>query len=176
MRSLSEIALTTRLSLFGDRQAFDSLVREHQGALRRLFIHLTLGDTMLSDDLAQDTFIKAWTHINQYKGGSSFQTWLFSIGYRTWIDYCRSLHESEDIEEAYQYGKSDRDIGLQMDMRNALMQLKSIERTCVTLQVIEGMKTDAIAKVTELNANTVRSHISRGKQKLAEYLKQNGYE
>lgn len=176
MRSLNEIALTTRLSLFGDKSAFETLVKEHQGALRRLFLHLTLGDSMLSDDLAQDTFIKAWTHIDQFKGRSSFQTWVFSIGYRTWIDYCRSQHESDDIEEAYQLGKSDRDIGLQMDMRNALKELKPVERTCITLQVIEGMKTDDIAKVTELNANTVRSHIARGKQKLAEYLKQNGYE
>jgi len=176
MRSLNEIALATRLSLFGDRQAFDSLVRENQGALRRMFLHLTLGDKMLSDDLAQDTFIKAWLHIDQYNGRSAFQTWLFSIGYRTFIDYCRSQHESEDIDEAFSLGKSDRDIGLQMDMANALKQLKPIERTCVTLQVIEGLKTEDIAKVTELNANTVRSHIMRGKQKLAEYLKQNGYE
>ena len=63
-----------------------------------------------------------------------------------------------------------------MDMLNAMKQLKPIERTCITLQVIEGMKTDAIADITELNASTVRSHIARGKQKLAEYLKQNGYE
>jgi len=141
-----------------------------------MFLHLTLGDKMLSDDLAQDTFIKAWLHIDQYNGRSAFQTWLFSIGYRTFIDYCRSQHESEDIDEAFSLGKSDRDIGLQMDMANALKQLKPIERTCVTLQVIEGLKTEDIAKVTELNANTVRSHIMRGKQKLAEYLKQNGYE
>ena len=176
MRSLNEIALATRLSLFGDRQAFESLVRENQGALRRMFLHLTLGDTMLSDDLAQDTFMKAWLHIDQYSGRASFQTWVFSIGYRVVLDYCRTQQDSEDIDEAFSLGRTDRDIGLQMDMAKALKQLKTIDRTCVTLQVIEGMKTEDIAKVTDLNANTVRSHIARGKQKLAEYLKQNGYE
>lgn len=175
MRSLNELVLTARLSLLGDRQAFEQLVRENQEALRRLFLHLTLGDRMLSDDLAQETFIKAWTHIRQYSGRASFQTWLFSIGYRTFIDYTRNNREFEDIEEAFDVGNADRDVGLKMDMLKALGRLKAIERTCVTLQVIEGMKTDAIARVTELNANTVRSHIMRGKQKLAEYLKENGY-
>lgn len=176
MRSLNEIALTARISLFGDRAAFNNLVREHQESVRRLFLHLSLGDTMLSDDLAQDTFIKAWTNIGQFGGRSSFKTWLFSIAFRTWADYYRSKHETDDYEEAYQFGKDGRDVGLRMDMLNALRILKPIERTCITLQVIEGMKTDAIAGITELNANTVRSHIARGKQKMAEYLKQNGYE
>lgn len=178
MRSLSEIALTTRLTLFADRQAFDSLVRQHQGAVRRFFLHLTLGDSMLSDDLAQDTFLKAWLHIDQYGGRSSFQTWLFSIGVNTWRDYLRSQHLTEDIDtndEVRQFGTSDRDIGLRMDMLRAMQQLRPIERTCITLQVIENQKIEEIARITQLNANTVKSHIARGKQKLAEYLRQNGY-
>lgn len=176
MRSLNEIAQTARISLFGDKQAFNNLVGEHQESVRRLFLHLSLGDSMLSDDLAQDTFIKAWTHIDQFSGRSSFKTWIFSIAFRTWADYYRSRHETDDYEEAYECGREGRDVGLQMDMIKALALLKPIERTCITLQVIEGMKTDTIADVTQLNANTVRSHIMRGKQKMAEYLKQNGYE
>lgn len=176
MRSLNEIALTTRLSLFGDRSAFDQLVRQHQSALRRFFLHLTLGDQMLSDDLAQDTFIKAWLHLDQYNASAAFQTWLFRIGYNVWYDYMRSLHPAEDIDEAFDLSTSDSDVGLKMDMMRALQQLKPIERTCVTLQVIENKKIEEIAQITSLNANTVKSHISRGKQKLAEYLKQNGYE
>lgn len=178
MKSLSEIALTTRLTLFADRQAFDSLVRQHQEALRRFFLHLTLGDSMLSDDLAQDTFIKAWTHIEQYSGRSSFQTWIFSIGVNVWRDYLRSQHLTEDIDnndEVRQFGTSDRDIGLRMDMLRAMQQLKPIERTCITLQVIENLKIEEIAHITQLNVNTIKSHIARGKQKLAEYLRRNGY-
>lgn len=178
MRSLSEIALTTRLTLFADRQAFDSLVRQHQGAIRRFFLHLTLGDSMLSDDLAQDTLIKAWIHIEQYGGRSSFQTWLFSIGVNVWRDYLRAQHLTEDIDtndEVRQIGTSDRDIGLRMDMLRAMQQLKPIERTCITLQVIENLKIEEIAHITQLNANTIKSHIARGKQKLAVYLRSNGY-
>lgn len=176
MRSLSEIALTTRLAMFGDRQAFNELVRQNQSALRRFFLHLTLGDQMLSDDLAQDTFIKAWTHLSQYSAKASFQTWLFRIGYNTWYDYLRSQHMTEDIDQAFDQTSTNRDVGLRMDMIRALQQLKPIERTCITLQVIESQKIEEIARITELNANTVKSHIARGKQKLAEYLKQNGYE
>ncbi|MBQ0057169.1 MAG: RNA polymerase sigma factor [Bacteroidales bacterium] len=176
MRSLSEIALTTRLTLFADREAFSQLVSKHQSALRRFFLHLTLGDQMLSDDLAQDTFIKAWTHIDQYSAKSTFQTWLFGIGYNTWYDHLRSRHLTDDIDEAFDIGYEQRDTALHLDMVKALSQLKPIERTCVTLQVIEDQKIEDIAKITQLNANTVKSHIARGKQKLAEYLKHNGYE
>lgn len=176
MRSLNEIALTTRLTLFADRQAFEQLVRLNQSALRRFFLHLTLGDQMLSDDLAQDTFIKAWTHLDQYSGRASFQTWLFRIGYNTWYDHIRSQHQSEDIDQDFDLTAENRDVGLKLDMLKALAQLKPIERTCITLQVIDSQKIEDIAKITELNANTVKSHIARGKQKLAEYLKQNGYE
>lgn len=176
MISLSELALTARLK-FGDKRAFEALVRQHQSAVRRFFLHQTLGDQMLSDDLAQDTFVKAFRHMDQFSGKASFQTWLFRIAYNTWYDYHRTKHQADvDIEEVRQYGASDRDVGLRMDMLQAMSRLKPVERTCITLHIVEGQKTEDIAKITAINASTVRSHIARGKQKLAEYLKANGYE
>ena len=175
MISLSELALTARLKL-GDKRAFEQLVRQHQSAVRRFFLHLTTGDQMLADDLAQDTFIKAFRSMEQYKGNAAFRTWLFRIAYNVWYDYHRRQHINEDTLDNVQIeSKSAPNIGLQMDIAQAMRLLKPIERTCITLQIIEGQKTEEIAKITELNANTVRSHISRGKQRLAEYLKQNGY-
>lgn len=175
MISLSEIALTTRLRL-GDKRAFETLVRRHQSAVRRFFLHLTLGNEMLSDDLAQDTFIKAFRHMEQFSGKSSFQTWIFRIAYNTWYDYHRSLKQTDDLENVHEQSTLGGDAALRMDLLQAMQQLKPIERTCITLQIIDGQSTEEIAKITELNAGTVRSHISRGKQKLANYLKENGYE
>jgi len=53
--------------------------------------------------------------------------------------------------------------------------LKSEERTCITLQLIDGYDIVGIAKITGMKEGTVKSHLSRGKEKLANYLKQNGY-
>lgn len=175
MISLSELALTTRLK-FGDKRAFEQLIRQHQSAVRRFFLHLTTGNQMLADDLSQDTFIKAFRSMEQFKGNAAFRTWLFRIAYNVWYDYHRRQNINEDTLDNVQIeSKSAPDVGLQMDIAQAMRLLKPIERTCITLQIIEGQKTEEIAKITELNANTVRSHISRGKQRLAEYLKLNGY-
>jgi RNA polymerase sigma-70 factor (ECF subfamily) len=64
---------------------------------------------------------------------------------------------------------------LKMDLYHALALLKPDERTCITLQLIDGYDIAGIAKITQMKEGTVKSHLSRGKEKLANYLKQNGY-
>jgi RNA polymerase sigma-70 factor (ECF subfamily) len=63
-----------------------------------------------------------------------------------------------------------------MDVYAALALLKPDERTCVTLQLIDGYPIDQISKITGIPENTVKSHLKRGKDKMANYLKQNGYD
>ena len=63
-----------------------------------------------------------------------------------------------------------------MDIHAALAILKQEERTCITLQLIDGYPIDEIAKIMDMPQGTVKSHLSRGKEKLANYLKENGYE
>jgi len=62
------------------------------------------------------------------------------------------------------------------DIHSALAILKQEERTCITLQLIDGLPIDEIATITGMPQGTVKSHLSRGKEKLVNYLKQNGYE
>ena len=65
---------------------------------------------------------------------------------------------------------------MKLDIYAALALLKSDERTCITLQLIDGQPIDEIAKITGMPAGTVKSHLSRGKEKLKNYLIQNGYD
>ena len=53
--------------------------------------------------------------------------------------------------------------------------LKSDERTCITLQLVDGYPIDQISKITGIPENTVKSHLKRGKDKMANYLRENGY-
>ena len=173
MKSLSEMALTARLVLMGDRHAFEQLVRKNQSAVRR-FLLLQTGDSMLADDLAQDTFVKAYINIGQFKGSASFRSWLFRIAYNTLCDYRRRHRETCEIDKISQSSVSV-DTGLSIDMEKAMQILKPIERTVVTLHIVEGEKTADISKIMNINEATVRSHVHRAKMKLAEYLKNNGY-
>ena len=170
----TDISLVAQVSVLGNKRAFDELVRRYQSPVRRFFLHQTLGDEQLSDDLAQDTFIKAYTNIGKFRGLASFQTWLMRIAYNVFYDYTRSKKQTDDIDGIQQPSLQTSTV-VGMDVYEALRLLKSEERTCITLQLIDGYDIVGIAKITGMKEGTVKSHLSRGKEKLANYLKQNGY-
>ena len=175
MVALSDISLVTQVAVLGNKKAFDKLVVKYQSSVRRFFLHQTLGDSQLSDDLAQDTFIKAYTNIASFRGLASFQTWIMRIAYNVFYDYTRSRHQTSDIDQVPERS-SQVNPTLKMDIYAALALLKPDERTCITLQLIDGYDIAAIAKITQIKEGTVKSHLSRGKEKLANYLRQNGYD
>ena len=208
MAEKSDIELVTQVAVMGNKQAFDQLVRKYQSPVRRFFLNLTLGDGQLSDDLAQDTFIKAYLNIGKFRGLSSFSTWLFRIAYNVHYDYRRKMKNevvkmrneelemrnddcptSADGSAASAYGSADAAFSsnphssfliphssFKIDFYQALSLLKEEERTCVTLQLIDGQPIDKISNITGMPQNTVKSHLRRGKEKLADYLKRNGYD
>lgn len=176
MQSLTDFALVTQVTMMGNRRAFDQLVVRYQSPVRRFFLHQTLGDEPLSDDLAQDTFIKAWRNIGSFRAISSFQTWLMRIAYNVFYDYVRSRKTTSDIDNvAEPMTNGNSNPSLQIDLYHALSLLKPDERTCITLQLVDGYKIDQIAKITNMKEGTVKSILFRGKEKLTKYLKQNGY-
>lgn len=175
---MNDITLVTQVAVFGNRRAFDSLLRKYQSQVRRFLLSLTLGDGQLADDLAQDTFIKAYTCLHQFQARSRFSTWLFRIAYNVFYDYTRRQHPVADVDGAEAMGKScpianDTE---RMDIYHALALLSENERTCITLQIIEGEPIDRIVEITDMAQGTVKSHLFRGKQKLSTFLRQNGYE
>ena len=178
MAALTDLSLVMQVAVAGNKRAFDELVRRYQSPVRRFFLHQTLGDSQLSDDLAQETFIKAYVNITQFRGLSSFKTWLMRIAYNVHYDYCRKMsNEKLEMSNVDVETKNDNAAhsSLKMDLYTALALLKPDERTCITLQLIDGYDIAAIAKITQIKEGTVKSHLSRGKEKLANYLRQNGY-
>ncbi len=178
MEQLNDISLVTKVAVFHDRKSFDLLVRKYQSPIRAFFLHQTMGDSQLSDDLAQDTFIKTYTHIKSFQGKANFSTWLYRIAYNVWYDYTRSHKVTQDIDTSVVVHKNVA-IGngtLRIDIMNALRVLNENERTCITLQLMDGLSIDNIAEVTGMAQGTIKSNLSRGKMKLASYLKQNGYD
>lgn len=179
MATLSDLSLVTQVAVFRNTRAFDQLVRKYQSPVRRFLLSLTLGNEALSDDLAQDTFLKAYQSIGQFRGLASFQTWLMRIAYNVFYDHQRSrgakaaARQTDDLGDGQQYTV---DYELKADIYRALSLLKDEERTCITLQLIDGESIDHIAEITSLPPNTVKSHLRRGKERLATYLKQNGYD
>ena len=98
MSQLNDISLVAQVVVFRNTRAFDQLVGKYQSSVRRFFLHLTCGDSELSDDLAQDTFIKAYTNLASFKNLSSFSTWLYRIAYNVFYDYLRTRKETDCLE------------------------------------------------------------------------------
>ena len=178
MAEFSDISLVTQVAVFHNKKAFDQLVRKYQSPVRRFFLNQTLGDEQLSDDLAQETFIKAYVNITKFRGMASFSTWLMRIAYNVFYDEVRARHQTEDIDTSVAVARQTVSASdtLKMDIYAALALLKPDERTCITLQLIDGYPIDQISKITGIAENTVKSHLRRGKEKMANYLKQNGYD
>ena len=179
MSQLNDISLVAQVVVFKNAKAFDELVKKYQSPIRRFFLNLTCGDSELSNDLAQDTFIKAYTNIASFKNLSSFSTWLYRIAYNIFYDYIRSRKETNDLDarEVDAISSVEQDnLGQKMDVYQSLKTLKEIERTCITLFYMEDVSIEKIAGITGCPVGTVKSHLSRGKEKLANYLNKNGYE
>ncbi|MBP7294300.1 MAG: sigma-70 family RNA polymerase sigma factor, partial [Bacteroides sp.] len=177
MSQLNDISLVAQVVVFKNTKAFDELVKKYQSPIRRFFLNLTCGDSELSDDLAQDTFIKAYTNIASFKNLSSFSTWLYRIAYNIFYDYIRSRKETNDLDarEVDAISSVEQDnLGQKMDVYQSLKTLKEIERTCITLFYMEDVSIEKIAGITGCPVGTVKSHLSRGKEKLANYLNKNG--
>ena len=108
---------------------------------------------------------------------SSFSTWLMRIAYNVYYDDVRARKQTYDIEDSGAVRKSANtgDSNTKMDIHAAMSLLKPDERTCITLQLIDGYPIDQISKITGIPENTVKSHLKRGKEKMANYLRENGY-
>ena len=82
--------------------------------------------------------------------------------------------EEREIDASCQVEQTK--VSEQMDIYRGLSRLKEAERTCITLFFMEDLPIEKIAIVTGMPAGTVKSHLSRGKEKLSNFLKQNGYD
>ena len=90
MSKTEDMLLVSRVVIADDRRAYETLMLKYQSSVRRFLLNLTLGDGALADDLAQETFIKAYLHLRSFQGLASFSSWLFRIAYNCFFDSKRA--------------------------------------------------------------------------------------
>lgn len=166
-----EIALIAKCATTDNRRAFERLVVEYTPELKRFLMNLTLGNTSLTDDLAQETFLKAYISIRSFQGFSRFKTWLFRIAINEYNIYLRKNREfiQEGVCELQKESVvpwASVDAGI--DVQRCLAQLNETERSVVLLFYMNDLPIKDIAKSTGLPEGTVKSHLSRAKSKMAQ--------
>lgn len=178
MSKAEDLMLVSRVTLLGDKTAFDHLTRKYQSPVRRFLQNLTMGDVQLSDDLAQETFIKAYLNLRSFQGMSGFSTWLFRIAYNVHYDFLRSKKITSDIDESEvnrKYSEENEFSAEKTDIHQALKYLRREERTAILLFYMEDKTQQEIAKIMQCPVGTVKTYLLKGKENLGNYLKKAGY-
>ncbi len=175
-----EKALVTKAKK-GDKEAFRELVEAYQ---TRIFhaANKVLKSEAEAEEVAQESFVKAYLNLDKFKGDSSFYTWLYRITFNMAIDVQRKLArrggEKISFEESFMGEPDnhtpDKDLiskESRVLIQNALNELSEEHRNVVVMRDVEGFSYSEIAKIIGVNSGTVMSRIFYARKKMREYLK-----
>jgi RNA polymerase sigma-70 factor (ECF subfamily) len=171
----------------GDLEAYDDLVKRYQERIYATIYHMTSNHED-ANDLAQESFIKAFQALKSFKGGSTFYTWLYRIAVNKTINFLkqRKNRSHMSLDDLDFHAEHDPDLvalisdktprraaglsELQEKLNAALMKLSEPHRLVVVLHDVQGRSHDEIAEVMECNIGTVRSRLFYARQQLQGYL------
>lgn len=171
----------------GDLSAYDELVKRYQERIYATIYHMTSNHED-ANDLAQESFVKAYQALKSFKGGSSFYTWLYRIAVNKTINFLKqrknrqhmSLNDLDfntehdpDLVALISDKTPRREAGLselQEKLNAALLKLSEPHRLVVVLHDVQGQSHEEIAKVMHCNIGTVRSRLFYARQQLQAYL------
>jgi RNA polymerase sigma-70 factor (ECF subfamily) len=163
----------------GDRQAFGQLVRRHhQGVIN--VVYRMCGNTDLAEEAAQETFIRAWSHLPRYKPRAPFRNWLYRIAINLARDALRRERPAVDIESV-PIASGDQGPQALVEarergeiVREAVTDLPPASKEVLVLREYEGLSYKEIAETLDIPIGTVMSRLNyargRLRQSLAPYL------
>ncbi len=175
----------------GDVKAFEMLVVKYQRRIERL-IGRMVRDTDLVQDIAQETFIRAYRAIPQFRGDSAFYTWLYRIAVNTAKKALVDMKRDPIVTESARASRDDDDETSRVEneltdgetpeavlaskeiaaaVNSAIEALSEDLRQAITLREIEGLSYEEIAEVMNCPIGTVRSRIFRAREAIAQRLR-----
>lgn len=164
----------------GDGAAFGDLMRRHEDRLFGLALRM-LGDRADALDATQDAFVAAFRQAGSFRGEAAVGTWLYRIGINATKDFARKKRrwQTQDDVDALADERSseralDERVTTRMDLQEALAKLPDDYREAVVLHDLGGIPYEEIAAITGVMIGTVKSRISRGRRRLAEFLEPQG--
>lgn len=171
----------------GDIGAYDELVRLYQERIYATIYHMTSNHED-ANDLAQETFIKAYQALKSFKGDSSFFTWAYRIAVNKTINFLKqrknrthmSLNDLDlnaehnpDLVALISDKTPRREVNLaelQEKLNAAMQKLSDVHRLVVTLHDVQDLSHEEIGKIMDCNTGTVRSRLFYARQQLQAYL------
>ncbi len=167
----------------GNVAAFSYLVEKYRDMVYGLSLKM-LRNTEDAEELAQDTFVKAFQSLSSYQGKSKFSTWLYRITYNGAITLMRKRKlELYSLDEQRLSDEDELTIGnrlaeidqeeLAESLKKAMEELPADDQVLITLFYYEDQRVEDIAHITGLSASNVKVKIHRARKKMYLYLKEN---
>ncbi|WP_081623312.1 RNA polymerase sigma factor RpoE [Methylotenera sp. 1P/1] len=168
----------------GDKRAFGLLVEKYHRKLGRLLSRM-IRDQAEVEDVVQESFIKAYRALHNFRGDSAFYTWLYRIGINTAKNYLVSMGRKPQVMQDVEIEDVENfDEGIEMrtmDTPETALMTKEIAqtvndtianlpdelRTAITLRELEGLSYEDIASIMQCPIGTVRSRIFRARETIA---------
>ena len=160
----------------GDSPAFAHLIDRYYERLHRFLFRLTR-DTHLSEDLTQETFLKAFANLSRFQAGSYFKAWLFRIAHNNWVSHHRATKKvrdtlPEEISEENEEEPLDLLIGKESLTRisEAIEQLPEDYRIAFLLRIDEQLSFREIGEILGLTEETARWRVFKARRMLQDLL------
>lgn len=166
----------------GSPAAFESLIRNHQRMVHSLTFRMT-GSAADAEDLAQETFIRAYEQINSFNGSAKFSTWLCSIAVHACLNWRRNEARrfqalancaDEMIGRRSETGISPAESETAQQAQAALMKLPAKQRAAMVLTIYDDLNHAEAAKVLRCSETTVSWRVFAAKRKLKRWLSATG--
>ena len=164
----------------GDKDAFEPLVRQNAGKIKRLVWGMLGERREDTDDVVQEIFLKAYLALPKFRGDARFSTWVYRIAVNHCRDYLKrggplpvELKE-EQIADTPAPGDREwqdkfqeiREKRASEELQTLLSQLPEKHRRILVMRELEGMSYDEIGEVLQIRPGTVRSRLNRARANL----------
>ncbi len=168
-------------TLKGDTKAFGELVERYQAFVYTIVIRIVKVREE-AEEVAQDTFIKAFQSLSSYRGESKFSSWLYSIAYRKALDALRKNKKNSSLELIEEITEGDcsvienalsyiEDQERSEVIKKCILELPEKEAAIITLFYFEEQSIKEIAKITQLTEDNIKVKLYRSRKKLFSLLK-----
>ena len=160
----------------GDAAAFEMLVRNHQQMIHALTFRMS-GSLADAEDLAQETFIRAYEQIGKFNGHARFETWLYSIAVHACLNWRRDearrfqahRHCAEETFAQHTSGEISPN-EMAQHAQESLMKLPAKQRAAIVLTIYDGLNHAEAAKILRCSETTVSWRVFAAKRKLKQLL------
>lgn len=161
----------------GDPAAFENLIRSYQRMIFSLAYRMT-GSASDAEDLAQDTFIRAYQQLNTYRGEAKFSSWLCRVAINACLNWRQKESRRRDIHERWveetlpiEGASESMDEPLSQQVQAALDRLPAKQRAAVVLTVYQEMSHGEAARILGCTEATVSWRVFAARAKLKRWLK-----